>query len=216
MDARTASPAPVPFPPGQIAVSDDTGQLLRFVLETELLKSVERRGLVPSAGGRRENSAEHSWHVALIALMLHPRLSRPVDLPRTLELIAIHDLCEIYAGDTYAYDAVGQSGQAEREDISAARLFGLAPPSDRDRLQRLRAEFEAAETPEAAFAHACDRIAGFMQNIIGGGSVWKELGIGRERTHVRMAPPLAFDPATAAFVNALYDRADRESMWGAP
>ncbi len=192
----------------------DAGELIDFLIEADLLKAVERRGVVPAQGGRRENAAEHSWHVALIAVMLHPRLSRPVDLLRTLKLVAIHDLCEIHAGDTYAYDAAGAAGQAEREALSAARVFATAAPADEAALHALRGEFEAAETPEALFAHACDRIAGFMQNIIGGGSVWKELGITKERTHARMAPPLAFDPATASIVQALYARADAGRMWG--
>ncbi len=138
----------------------DAGELIDFLIEADLLKAVERRGVVPAQGGRRENAAEHSWHVALIAVMLHPRLSRPVDLLKTLKLVAIHDLCEIHAGDTYAYDAAGAAGQAEREALSAARVFATAAPADEAALHALRGEFEAAETPEALFAHACDRIAG--------------------------------------------------------
>lgn len=201
------APQPPPF------ISDDIDRLVRFFIETDLLKSVERRGVVPSAGGRRENAAEHSWHVTLIALMLHPRLSVPVDLFRTMQLIAIHDLCEIYAGDTYAYDPAAMQGQADREEVAATRLFAIAPTQDQVRLHALRGEFEAGDTPEARFAHACDRVAGFMQNIIGEGSVWKELGISRDRTYPRMAPPLAFDPVTAGVVKALYAIADEGGMW---
>jgi putative hydrolase of HD superfamily len=128
---------------------------LNFLLVADRLKAVERSCLLAD-GSRRETSAEHSWHLALMAIVLREHFSEPVDLARVLALIAVHDLVEVYAGDTVIYDEDAVASQAEREDAAAERLFSLLPGDQCSMMTAPRTEFEAAQTPEARFAKALD------------------------------------------------------------
>ena len=188
--------------------------LLDFLALADRLKTVERRGLVPLPDGtlRRENSAEHCWNLALIALLLHREVAAGIDLGHALSLIAVHDLVEIEAGDTYAYDPAGRATQVERETAAAAIVFGRLPADLGLRLRALWDEFEAAATPEARFAMACDRMQGFMQNVLSEGRAWREHGVTRADTAPRMDPAIAVDPAFATLIGALYDRARAGGM----
>ncbi|MFZ4408100.1 MAG: HD domain-containing protein [Paracraurococcus sp.] len=183
--------------------------LLDFLALADRLKTVERRGLVPLPDGtlRRENSAEHCWNLALIALLLHREVAAEIDLGHALSLIAVHDLVEIEAGDTYAYDPAGRATQVERETAAAAIVFGRLPADLGHRLRALWDEFEAGVTPEARFAMACDRMQGFLQNVLSDGRAWREHGVTRADTAPRMDPAIAVDPAFATLIGALYDRA---------
>ncbi len=190
----------------------DTGRaaaLLEFLALADRLKTGERRGLVPLPDGtlRRENSAEHCWNLALIALLLHREVAAEIDLGHALSLIAVHDLVEIEAGDTYAYDPAGRATQVERETAAAAIVFGRLPADLGHRLRALWDEFEAAATPEARFAMACDRMQGFLQNVLSDGRAWREHGVTRADTAPRMDPAIAVDPAFATLIGALYERA---------
>jgi putative hydrolase of HD superfamily len=124
---------------------------LTFLLEIDRLKGVLRQSRLIHED-RRENSAEHSWHLAMLALLLAEYTDTPVDVARVVKLVLIHDLVEIDAGDTYCYDAEGQKDKAAREHQAATRLFGLLPPDQADELWSLWREFEARETPEDAAA----------------------------------------------------------------
>lgn len=183
--------------------------ILGFLETADALKQVERRGLTPDGQGgfRRENAAEHVWHVALAALLLHPDSQGRPDLLRVLEMVIVHDLVEIEAGDTYAYDPAARETQAAREDAAATTLFARLPPDLAARFHALRDEFEAATTPEARFAQGCDRLQGFFQNAISGGRAWAEHGITLADTKPRMAPARTADPALAAAVDAIEARA---------
>jgi putative hydrolase of HD superfamily len=128
---------------------------LSFLLEADRLKTVERSCLLAD-GSRRETSAEHSWHLALMAIVLHEHFSESVDLARVLTLIAVHDLVEVYAGDTVVYDDDAVASQVEREDAAARRLFSPLPEDQCSTMVALRAEFDAGETPDARFAKALD------------------------------------------------------------
>ena len=191
------------------------GKIVEFLLFADRLKTVERMGVVPGAN-RRENVAEHCWHMALTALLLERELEFAVDLGRTLSLVLVHDLVEILAGDTYAYDMAGAAGQAEREDAAAATIFAMLPDDLGQEVEAMWREFEAARTAEARLAKACDRIQGFMQNVAADGRVWKEQGIDRARTAIRTDFPQSVDPALAAVVDLLYAKADDGKMWPSP
>ncbi|HEX2528414.1 MAG TPA: HD domain-containing protein [Geminicoccus sp.] len=184
-----------------------------FLMFVDRLKTIERKGVVPGMN-RRETVAEHCWHMALAALLLQREISFKADLGRTLALVAVHDLVEIEAGDTYAYDVSGVAGQAEREEAAAAKLFGMLPPDLGADLDAMWREFEAGVTPEARLAKACDRLQGFMQNIIAKGVVWKENRIDRARTALRTDFPRSVDPAIAEVIEILYAQADEQEMWG--
>ena len=195
---------------------DRTTAILDFLAVADRLKAVERRGRVvlPDGATRRENSAEHCWSVALIGVLLHAEMTGPVDLGRALTMVAIHDLVEIEAGDTFAYDVAGRASQAAREEAAAAVVFGLLPAELGGRLRALWEEFEAGETADARFAMACDRMQGFLQNVLCGGQAWREHGVTRADTLPRMGPAMAVDPVFATLIGRLYERAQDAELLG--
>ena len=126
---------------------------------------------------RRENSAEHSWHVAVMAVVLAEHANARVDVGRVVTMLLVHDVVEVDAGDTYVYDPAGAADKAERERRAAARLFGLLPPDQGAELRALWQEFEAAESADARFAAALDRLMPVLHNVHTGGRSWREHGI---------------------------------------
>ncbi|MBP0444579.1 HD domain-containing protein [Roseomonas sp. SSH11] len=183
--------------------------LLDFIALSDRLKHVDRAAMT---GARRENSAEHAWQVALCAVLLHDEAEPRPDLARVLSMIAVHDLVEIEAGDTFAFDDQGLLTQLEREAEAARRIFAVLPPALADHVARLWAEFEAGATPEARFAMGCDRLQGFAQQVQCGAPAWKEIGLTRARSLVRMGPAIALGAPFAPLIEALYDRAMAEGL----
>ena len=149
---------------------------LRFALEADKEKNIVRRTLI-SDGSRCENDAEHAWHAALMAILLREHSNEAIDLLRTVTMLLIHDIVEIDAGDTYAYDEQAKCSQRDRETQAADRLFGMLPDDQRDSLRALWEEFEAGSTPEAKFARTMDNLQPMMLNNATGGRVWKERGV---------------------------------------
>lgn len=186
--------------------------ILEFLMLADRLKSVVRRADTGDRT-RRENSAEHSWHVALCALVLSAETSIEVDIGRVLSLIVVHDLVEIYAGDTPAYDHAAKATEREREDEAARRLFAGLPHGLRAHIEALRREFDAGATLEARFALACDRLQGFMQNVLTDGSAWRAQRTRRADTYTRMHATRSADPELAALLDILYERADQAQLW---
>jgi len=186
--------------------NDRLTRQIAFLAEADKLKTVIRRTPLGDAS-RRENSAEHSWHLAIAALALSD-YAEGMDHCRVLELVAVHDLVEIDAGDTFAYDRnldVHRT-KAERERAAAARIFGMLPPDQAQRLQVLWEEFEAAETREARFANALDRIQALVQNMLAGGGSWIEYQVTRSEVLRRMAPIETTIPAAWPWVLEVVDR----------
>jgi putative hydrolases of HD superfamily len=188
--------------------------VIAFLRLADRLKHVERRGRTvgPDGTARQENSAEHCWNVALVAMLLHGEMQDPPDLAHVLTMIAAHDLVEIEAGDTFAYDEAHILTQAAREKAAADVVFGTLPPDLGQRLRALWEEFETGETPEARFAMACDRAQGFLQGVIGTGH-WKDNGIAEAQTHGRMNPARAVAPVFETLIATLYDRARQGGMF---
>jgi putative hydrolase of HD superfamily len=155
---------------------------LRFLLEADRLKSVVRGNRIAD-GSRRENTAEHSWHIALFALVLAPHAVEQVDVLRVVSMLQIHDLVEIDSGDTLLYDAAGTAMQAAREEVAARRLFGLLPAGQAGEFLALWREFEAAVTADARFAKSVDRLQPILLNHAAGGGTWTdhEVDEARER-----------------------------------
>lgn len=162
-------------------------QQVEFILECDRLKSVLRRTLLVD-GSRHENSAEHSWHLALMALVMSDHSDEPVDILRVLELVLVHDLVEIDAGDTFCYDDAANQGREEREREAAERVFGLLPSDQGRRLLALWEEFEARETPEARFAAAIDRMQPLLANLATSGHSWRRHGVAHGQVVERTAP----------------------------
>ena len=146
---------------------------MEFLLEVDKLKFINRQTYL-SDGKRKENDGEHSWHLALMAVLLSEYSNEEIDLVKVITMVLIHDIVEIDAGDTYAYDAVGNQSKREREVKAADRIFNILPEDQAEKLRRLCEEFEAYETPEAKFAHVCDNVQPLMLNDATDGLAWRE------------------------------------------
>lgn len=152
-------------------------QQIGFIREADKLKTIHRQTLLTDAS-RRENDAEHSWHLALMALLLSEYANgRDLNLLHVVRMVLIHDLVEIDAGDTYCYDEAGYRDKTQRETAAARRIFNLLPPDQAAEIRALWDEFEAAETPESKFANALDRLQPLMHNVFTDGQMWKRHGI---------------------------------------
>ncbi len=149
---------------------------MEFCLEADKEKQIMRHTF-KSNGIDRENDAEHAWHMAVMCLLLGEYANEPVDMLRTISMILIHDVVEIDAGDTFAYDEQANTTRQEREQRAADRLFGILPPDQGEKLRALWDEFEAGETAEARFARAMDNIQPAMLNFATDGKAWTESGV---------------------------------------
>jgi putative hydrolase of HD superfamily len=166
---------------------DRLARQIAFILELDRLKTILRQTLLTD-GSRRENSAEHSWHLALMAMVLAEHADTPLDVARVVAMLLIHDVVEIDAGDTFCYDTAGVLDQGERERLAADRLFGLLPPDQAAAMRALWEEFEARQTPEARFAVAMDRLQPLLHNLQTGGGTWQSHGIDLDRVLTRTRP----------------------------
>jgi putative hydrolases of HD superfamily len=181
-----------------------------FILAVDRLKQVIRQNPLAD-GSRRENTAEHSWHLSLAAMVLSEHAAEPVDVSRVVRMLLVHDLVEIDAGDTFIYQAMEAGVRAEqaiREREAADRIFGLLPPDQQAALRAIWDEFEELRTPEAKFAKAVDRLAPMLLNDASGGGSWRRHAIDPAQTHALVdGQMVAGSPALATFAHRLIDRA---------
>jgi len=190
-------------------LDDRTRAQLAFLVEADRLKTVLRANPLVD-GSRRENTAEHSWHIALMALVLAERSDETVDLGHALALCLVHDLVEIDAGDTPPWDVEGRATKAERETAAADRLFALLPADQAATFRGWWDEFEAAATPEARLARAVDSLAPLVVNHANGGDLWREKGRTEADVRARNARLEAWAPDLVPVVDALVDDAVRK------
>lgn len=153
---------------------------INFIIEIDKLKTIERKTKIIH-GSRLENDAEHTWHLAMMALVLHQHSNRYIDLLKVLKMLLIHDLVEIDAGDTFAYDTAGHNDKFERELQAAQRLFGMLPPEQEEEFMSLWLEFERKETDEAKFASSLDRLQPLIHNHLNQGDTWQKYRITSEQ-----------------------------------
>ncbi len=181
---------------------------LAFIVEADKMKSVLRRTLLTDKS-RRENDAEHSWHLALAAMLLAEHAGNPleIDLLRVLKMALVHDMVEIYAGDTFAYDVTGNADKAERERTSADRLFALLPEEQGRELRGLWEEFDAMETPDSRYAAAIDRLQPFISNSVTDGYTWREGHVRRSQVMARMEMVREALPGLWEFVTGVIEDA---------
>lgn len=151
-----------------------------FILEADKEKNIFRQTHL-SGNGRRENDAEHAWHMAIMVYLLKEYANEKIDAAKAMMMALIHDIVEIDAGDTYAYDIKGLETQKEREEQAAERIFGLLPDDQGEELKSLFEEFEAGESPEARFVRAMDNFQPLLLNDSNDGSDWREHGIRKNR-----------------------------------
>jgi putative hydrolase of HD superfamily len=167
--------------------ADRLRRQIEFIVEVDKLKEIFRQTVLTQSR-RAENSAEHSWHFALMIVVLAEHSNhQPLDVLRILKMVLIHDLVEIDAGDTFAYDTKNMADQHEREARAATRIFGLLPSDQAEEFRALWDEFEARQTPEARFAAACDRFHPMLLNCRTGGHAWQKHGVTQDRVLARNA-----------------------------
>lgn len=162
-------------------------QQIHFLKEIDQLKSVIRKSPLINQS-RRENSAEHSWHLAMYALILRDHANAPINLDRVLKMLLIHDIVEIDAGDHPIHEAVDHAAQEAKELAAAERIFGLLPAPQGDQLKALWFEFEAAESDDARFAKSLDRLQPMMHNIETHGGTWREANVTHAQAEQRYTP----------------------------
>jgi putative hydrolase of HD superfamily len=191
----------------QSGQKDRFRQQIEFILEVDKLKHVLRQTILMDKS-RQENSAEHSWHIALTVMVLSEYArDADIDFFRVMKILLVHDLIEIDAGDTYCYDDQGKRDQAAREKQAADRIFNILPPDQAQLFRGLWDEFEDRQTPESRFANALDRVQPFLHNYFTRGQTWQDNDIKRDQVKSRMQPVDDGAPVLWKYVNALMDDA---------
>ena len=190
--------------PGEL---DRFKQQIEFILEVDKLKHVLRQTILMDKS-RRENSAEHSWHIALTVMLLSEYArDGQIDFFRVMRILLVHDLIEIDAGDTYCYDDQGRKDQAAKERLAADRIFNILPPDQAQTFRNLWDEFEERKTPESRFANALDRVQPFLHNYFTRGQTWQENDIKSAQVKARMQPVDDGAPVLWRYVSSLIDDA---------
>ena len=161
-------------------------QQVNFIVEIDKVKNIFRQTYLADTN-RKENDAEHSWHLAISAFLLKEHVKEEVDLLKTILMVLIHDLVEIDAGDTYAYDDVGAQTKREREEKGAERIFGMLPEDQGEYFWELWEEFEAYESADAKFAHLLDNFQPLLLNDASNGKSWEEHGVKKSQIYKRNA-----------------------------
>ena len=176
---------------------------LRFTAEIDKMTSVYRKTLLIDRS-RAENDAEHSWHIAVMALLFEEYAVEKVDLRHAIEMLIVHDLIEIYAGDTFAYDVEGNKTKAAREEEAARKLFSILPEEQGKKIRALWEEFDARATPDARYADCLDKLQPYFHNILTEGFTWRNAIAGKRTTRKqvaqRMAPLKDFMPEVYKWV----------------
>ena len=184
---------------------------LKFSAEIDRMTAVLRRTLLID-GSRRENDAEHSWHIAVMAMLFEEYATESVDVSRAVKMCVVHDLVEIYAGDTFAYDVKGNEDKAEREQAAADRLFAQLPEDQGPEIRDLWEECDAMETADAKYASCMDRLPPFLHNTLMNGHTWKESGACRAQVEKRMAIIREFMPEVYCWIDRNLDLAVEKGL----
>ncbi len=184
---------------------------IEFLIEMDKMKNIRRQTRVLHED-RAENDAEHAWHLAMLALVLSEYADEPIDLKTVLATVLIHDIVEIDAGDTYAYDEAGNATKAEREQKAAERLFHMLPDDQGAYMRRLWDAFEAQSTPEARFANSLDRVQPLMLNYCKHGESWLAHGTRQIQVKERMQPVYNGSQVLGDLAMELIRRATEEGL----
>lgn len=186
--------------------NDRMNRQLLFTAEIDKMTAVARRTMLIDKS-RRENDAEHSWHIAVMAMLFAEYAAEPVDMGRVVQMCVVHDLVEIIAGDTFAYDAEGNAGKADRERAAAGQIFSQIPEEQGQALRALWEEFDAMETADARYAACMDRLQPFLHNMLTDGHTWTEGGTARAAVEKRMEIVKEFMPQVYGWVSDNIDSA---------
>ena len=161
-------------------------QQLKFVAEIDKMTQVFRRTMLID-GSRRENDAEHSWHIAVMALLFTEYVKQKPNVGRAVKMLVVHDLIEIYAGDTFAFDVEGNKTKEQNEAAAADKLFAQLPPEQGAEIRALWEEFDDMKTPDSIYANCMDRVQPFLHNTLTTGTTWVEGGVAKSQVEKRLA-----------------------------
>lgn len=161
-------------------------QQLKFVAEIDKMTQIFRRTMLVD-GSRRENDAEHSWHIAVMALLFTEYVKQKPDVGRAVKMLVVHDLIEIYAGDTFAFDVEGNKTKEQNEAAAADKLFAQLPTEQGAEIRALWEEFDDMKTPDSIYANCMDRIQPFLHNTLTTGATWKEGQVSKKQVEQRLA-----------------------------
>ena len=186
-------------------MTDRLKKQLDFILEIDKEKNILRQTHL-SCNGRRENDAEHAWHMAIMAYLLQEYSNEKVDISKVMLMCLIHDVVEIDAGDTYAYDSAALETQKEREEAAKERIYSLLPEDQKEKLVAIFDEFEANETPEAHFAHAMDNFQPLLLNDSNGGKDWVVHGVNEAQVRKRQSGSKAGSAEIYEYTSKLIDK----------
>lgn len=192
-------------------MNDRLKKQIDFMLEIDKLKNIYRQTYVLGEN-RRENDAEHSWHIAVLAFLLAEYANNSVDVLKTIKMLLIHDIVEIDAGDTYCYDEKGYETKAEREEKAAARIFGILPKDQENEFYMLWREFEDGNTDEARFASLLDKLQPLTLNYTKGGISWKEHGTRKEQVLARHVSSAEASEILTDFIKETVEDASKKGM----
>ncbi|MDY4975392.1 MAG: HD domain-containing protein [Clostridia bacterium] len=187
-------------------------QQLLFLKEIEGMKQILRQTMLADYS-RRENDAEHSWHFAVMAMILAEYADPEVNLCRVLKMALVHDLVEVYAGDTFAYDEQGNRDKEQREQQAADRIFGMLPEDQGKELRSLLEEFDAMKTKDALYAACIDRLQPFINNYYTQGHTWRRGGVTPQQVYQRMEPVKRGTPKLWEFVEFVIEDGKRKGYF---
>lgn len=190
-------------------MNDRLEKQINFILELDKMKNLYRQTYVLHED-RKENDAEHSWHIAIMAILLSEYANSEIDVTKVIKMLLLHDIIEIDAGDTYCYDAVGNSTKAEREEKAAQKIFGLLPEDQYRDFYGLWREFEDSTTKEARFAAVLDRLQPLMLNYTKGGISWQEHSIYKEQVLKRNENYFSESDELAKLIRSVIDDAEKK------
>lgn len=185
-------------------MDDRLKKQMEFILEVDKLKKIGRQTYISDAS-RKENDSEHSWHLALMAVLLSEYANSTVDVLKVITMVLIHDIVEIDAGDTYAYDKVANETKRQREEAAADRIFNILPKEQAENMRTLWEEFEACETPEAKFARALDNVQPVILNDATDGKAWREHQVELNQVKKRNEKTKAGSEDLWEYVNYLFN-----------
>ena len=187
-----------------VIMDDRLRKQMEFILEVDKLKKIGRQTYVSDAS-RKENDSEHSWHLALMAILLSEYANNEVDVLKVVSMVLIHDIVEIDAGDTYAYDADANKSKKAREEAAADRIFNILPEEQAKNMRALWEEFEECKTPEAQFARALDNVQPVMLNDATDGKAWREHQVELNQVQKRNEKTKTGSLELWEYVNNLFD-----------
>lgn len=184
---------------------------IEFIVELDKMKSILRQTSIIGED-RREDDAQHSWHISVMAMILEEYTNERVDVCKVIKMLLTHDLVEIFAGDTFCYDKVGNQDKKEREDLAAEKIFGMLAEDKGKELRALWDEFEEMKTPEALFAASMDRLQPMLNNYHNNGGTWRKFNVAKEDIYKRIAPVKNSSDELWEFVEHMIEDAGKKGL----